>query len=54
MPTVVKIDPEWSPSENPSLEVGGEVFIGDASTLIAEGKVELAKNTRKPAKKAKK
>ena len=41
MPLVVKINPEWKPSENPNLEVGGIVDITDAGKLIADGTVKL-------------
>jgi len=60
MPLVRKIDPEWAPSENPTLGVGEEIEISDPGKLVDEGKVELVKapapkkgsagKTAKPAK----
>jgi len=51
MPLVVKINPDWYPSENPNLEVGGVVDITDPRNLIANGIVKIYEAPIKEVKK---
>lgn len=46
MPLVRKINPEWSPRENPELEVGDTIDMSSPEQLIAEGHVELVKEKK--------
>lgn len=45
---VKKVSPDWTPAENPFLEVGGIIEIDNAETLLRDGDVEKVDAPQKP------